>query len=422
MTISLEYLDADAHRVVERLQREGFTTYLVGGCVRDMLLGRAPKDFDIATEARPEELKEVFGRRCRVIGRRFRLAQVRCGPKLLEVATFRGAPDDQETGDDDSGFVVRANTYGSSEEDARSRDFTMNGLFYDPVAGDVIDFIDGRRDIEQRTLRTIGEPAQRFREDPVRILRAIKFAVRLDFELDDALVAAAAETAELLLNCPTARVSEELFRIAESGYLAQAVPLLDELGVLEALLPELDMERADAIDLEAWLGEVDRLAQAHGTLPRDSVFALGVWPAVWNAIEALDEPAGTDWGDLVDAVVEPIAMRLTVPVRCRQRLRSAASILRRQLHPKRRGGRIPRSLARSPSLPVALTILRLQHRLGIDSGEEAVPLATAYEIWAEAAIAAGSTTAPFEPRRDDSDESPSGGRRPRRRSRAAAEA
>jgi poly(A) polymerase len=193
--IALDLIDADALWVVKRLRMKGYEAYLTGGCVRDLLLGRKPKDFDVATAAHPNQVRTVF-RNCRLIGRRFRLAHVYfANGKVIETATFRANPieiaaesaestgnestDDIQTDDTPQDYLVeRDNVFGNVEQDARRRDLTINGLFYDPVAGKVIDYVDGRRDLEQQLIRTIGDPDIRFQEDPVRIMRAIKFATR----------------------------------------------------------------------------------------------------------------------------------------------------------------------------------------------------------------------------------------------------
>src|SRR5258706_11663539 len=201
MSIPHDQIDSDAQKVVRRLARSGFDAYLVGGCVRDLLLGRKPKDFDVATSATPPEIRALF-RNCRIIGRRFRLAHIFFGSKIIETSTFRANPRDAEGEALDEAsapstapvadppaeelFIRRDNVFGSAEEDARRRDFTINGLFYDLDADRVIDYVEGLPDLDRRTVRTIGDADIRFREDPIRILRAIKFAARLDFEIEPA--------------------------------------------------------------------------------------------------------------------------------------------------------------------------------------------------------------------------------------------
>ena len=391
--IARTQLDQDALSVVEHLQREGHVTYFVGGCVRDALLGRTPKDFDIATDATPEQLKTIFGRRCRIIGRRFRLAHIHSGSLVLEVATFRGAPDDQEVADDASGFVVRANTFGSPEQDARSRDFTINGLFYDPGTGQVIDWVNGKDDIAARKLKTIGEAHARLREDPVRLLRAIKFAARLGFDIDAPITDESADVAPLLIDCPAARVSEELFRLIESGHARKSFELMESHGVIAALLPELieafELEPELRDELCIWLDELDRLTRAHGTLPRTASYALVAWPIVRRRLRALDPRA--EWGKLSRSWLRDVAVRLSIPIRQRQTLQLVAELMRRLDSPNRRptAGNL-----RNRALPIALSIVRLEFLLGSDNGDR-------YEQWAEAAERVGVFAAPFDTRSDE---------------------
>src|SRR5215471_4549243 len=193
-------IDPDADRVVRRLSRAGHKAYLVGGCVRDLLLGRRPKDFDVATSATPNEIKAQF-RNCRIIGRRFRLAHVFFGEKIIETSTFRANPRED---DDDNGelLIRRDNVFGTELEDARRRDFTINGLFYDVEREEVIDHVGGLADLDARLIRTIGDPGIRFQEDPVRMLRAIKFAARLDLELEPATYRALLRHRNEIRKCP----------------------------------------------------------------------------------------------------------------------------------------------------------------------------------------------------------------------------
>src|SRR5262245_36386306 len=179
------FIDPDADRVVRRLARHSFKAYLVGGCVRDLLLGRKPKDFDVATSATPNEIRALF-RNCRIIGRRFRLAHVFFGSKIIETSTFRANPRDDDDGDGGDLLIRRDNVFGNETEDARRRDFTINGLFYDVEKEEVIDHVGGLADLDARLIRTIGDPDIRFQEDPIRMLRAIKFAARIDFNLEPA--------------------------------------------------------------------------------------------------------------------------------------------------------------------------------------------------------------------------------------------
>jgi hypothetical protein len=233
-------IDADADRVVRRLARHGHKAYLVGGCVRDILVGRKPKDFDVATSATPNEVKSLF-RNCRIIGRRFRLATVFFGTKIIETSTFRANPreDEADPGSSQDLLIRRDNVFGNETEDARRRDFTMNGLFYDVEAEQVIDHVGGLEDIGLRRVRTIGDPEIRFQEDPVRMLRAVKFAARLDFQIEPATYRALVRWRHEIRKCPPPRVLEEVFRLLRGGASRRSMELLVETGLLAALSPAL---------------------------------------------------------------------------------------------------------------------------------------------------------------------------------------
>lgn len=232
-------IDVNAIWVVRRLRAKGFEAYLTGGCVRDLLLGKEPKDFDVATSAKPEEIKRIF-RNCRLIGRRFLLAHIFFpGGKIIETATFRANPLDVQEDLSEDLLVTHDNVYGNIEEDARRRDLTINGLFYDPIEGKVIDYVGGRTDLEAKIIRTIGDPEIRFREDPVRILRAIKFASRLGFDIETETKKAMHCHVSEIIRCAPARVQEELSRLLTSSYASASLLLCHEIGALDVLMPEL---------------------------------------------------------------------------------------------------------------------------------------------------------------------------------------
>jgi poly(A) polymerase len=241
--IPLHLIDKDALWVVKRLQAKGYEAYLTGGCVRDLLLGRTPKDFDVATAAHPNQVRAVF-RNCRLVGRRFRLAHVFFpSGKVIETATFRANPTDELEDLPSDLLVERDNVFGNVEQDARRRDLTVNGLFYDPLKGKVLDFVNGRTDLEAKLIRTIGNPEVRFQEDPVRILRAIKFATRLGFEIEDATYQAMRTHVAGLTRCAPARLQEELLRLLTSGHARTSMRLCEEIGVLDVILPEIAKAR-----------------------------------------------------------------------------------------------------------------------------------------------------------------------------------
>ena len=230
------YLNRQAVAVVRTLQEEGYETYLVGGCVRDLLLGTRPKDFDIATAAKPEKVRSLF-RRSRMIGRRFQIVHVHHGREVFEVSTFRAAPPKQ---DGSHVKIIRNdNVYGSSFEDANRRDFTVNGLFLDPVAGEIVDWVGGMQDVQDRVLHSIGDPEIRFREDPVRILRLIKFMRRLDLAPGEAEIVAAERHAKDLTHAAPARLAEEIFRLLATGQAEGVFEDMQALKILRYVLPEL---------------------------------------------------------------------------------------------------------------------------------------------------------------------------------------
>jgi len=230
-------IDADALYVLKKLQDAGFIAYLVGGSVRDLLIQKIPKDFDISTSARPEQIKAIFQKQCILIGRRFPLAHVRrfhhkFGHKIIEVSTFR-------SGKNDSDLIIQDNEWGSPEEDVLRRDFTINGLFYDSTTHSIIDYVGGWNDIRSHTLRVIGEPETRFKQDPVRLLRLFKFQARYNFHIDPKTKEAIEFCREEIIKSSPARVLEELFRMLESGASAPFFRLLAENNFLFLLFPEL---------------------------------------------------------------------------------------------------------------------------------------------------------------------------------------
>ncbi|HWN69305.1 MAG TPA: polynucleotide adenylyltransferase PcnB [Haliangium sp.] len=228
-------IDPDADRVLRRLTRHGHKAYLVGGCVRDLLLARTPKDFDIATSATPNQIRDIF-RNCRIIGRRFRLAHIFFGDKIIETSTFRANPRHE---DENELLIRRDNVFGTATEDAQRRDFTINGLFYDVEAEQVIDYIGGIEDLEARLVRTIGDPDIRFREDPVRMLRAIKFAARLGFDIEDSTYAALVRHRDEIRKCSPVRVVEEVYRLLRGGAARRSVELLRQTSIDSVLSPRL---------------------------------------------------------------------------------------------------------------------------------------------------------------------------------------
>ena len=251
--VSRKNIDPEAIKVLYRLKNHGFVAYLVGGGVRDLLLERRPKDFDIATSAHPQQVKKLF-RNCFIIGRRFRLCHIRFGRKVIEVSTFRRLAEPEEGGDT---LIRRDNTFGTPEQDAFRRDFTVNALFYDIATFSVIDWVGGLADLRDRVIRTIGDPGVRFREDPVRMLRAVALAARLDFTIDRESEEAIRALRGEIVRSSSARILEEFYKILRQGRSRETFRQLHHYGLLPYLLPEA----AQAIDEggERLLGSLGRL-------------------------------------------------------------------------------------------------------------------------------------------------------------------
>ena len=248
-TISRQQIDPDALKVMNRLRQYSHTAYLVGGGVRDLLLKRTPKDFDIGTSAHPNEVKKIF-RNCWVVGRRFRLAHVKFGRKTIEVATFRQQGlANSETASDSRlrSPIARDNTFGSPEEDAFRRDFTINGLFYDVGTLTVIDYVGGTVDLQNRLIRCIGDPNERFVEDPVRMLRAVLFAERLSFRLDTPIRKAIDRHHQKISQAAPARLLEELYKILRSGVARKILRSLSRKKLLQHIAPEIELGQSAAL-------------------------------------------------------------------------------------------------------------------------------------------------------------------------------
>src|SRR5512136_675087 len=241
-TVSRKAIDADALKILYRLKNHGFVAYLVGGGVRDLLLGRKPKDFDIGTSAHPQQVKRLF-KNCFIVGRRFRLCHVRFGKKIVEVSTFRrqAEPEGEET------LIRRDNTFGTPEEDAFRRDFTVNALFYDIATFSIIDYVGGLADLRAGVVRTIGDPDVRFREDPVRMLRAVALASRLGFTVDPPTDQAIRRHRLEIGRSAPARLLEEYYKILRAGASESTFRRLVEVGLLESISPELHGRARDAL-------------------------------------------------------------------------------------------------------------------------------------------------------------------------------
>jgi poly(A) polymerase len=373
--ISRRNIDPDALRVLYRLHEHKYSAYLVGGSVRDLILGRKPKDFDIGTDAHPYQIKRLF-RNCWIIGRRFRLAHIKFGTKTIEVATFRknvpeAPPDAQVDGtpvvvasaapdavSQDAPHAAPAhhghhdNTFGTAEEDAFRRDFTINGLFYDIATHSVIDYVGGLEDLERRVIKSIGDPRVRFVEDPVRMFRAAVLGARLGLDLDAAVVDAAAEHRSLIAKASSARLLEEYYKVLRSGFAEASFRALDRLRLLELITPEL--KTAPPAVWEG-LARLDRYRQRFDSAP----------PELTNTIliGALLVPSGAlnrrQTGEDADPKRERVSFGI-LPVARKdiERLRHAMQLLPRMLEPEL-PPRVVRSLAHRPSFDDALLWLEI---------------------------------------------------------------
>ena len=292
--VSRKEISPNAQRVLYRLRDGGFGAYLVGGAVRDILVGGHPKDFDVATDATPEQVKQLF-RNCRLIGRRFRLAHVVYGREIIEVATFRANVDDG-SGDrelHEGGRLLRDNVYGTIEDDAIRRDFTANALYYAIEDFSVRDYTGGFEDVQNRLMRLIGDPETRYREDPVRMLRAVRLAAKLGFDIEAATAAPIPQLASLLSEAAPARLFEECLKLFLSGHAVDSFLGLERHGMLPALLPEtaaaLKSNRSGALRqilLEGLRGTDERVANDEPVSPA-FLFALLLWPAYCRALMSL---------------------------------------------------------------------------------------------------------------------------------------
>ncbi|OIQ25262.1 polynucleotide adenylyltransferase PcnB [uncultured Vibrio sp.] len=239
--ISRKQISDNALKVLYRLNGAGFEAYLVGGGVRDLLLGLGPKDFDIATNATPEQIKHLF-RNCRLIGRRFRLAHIMFGRDIIEVATFRGhhqEPSKNVSAQSDEGMLLRDNVYGTIDEDAERRDFSINAMYYNIGDYSIHDYAGGVEDLEDKLIRLIGDPEVRYREDPVRMLRAIRFAAKLDFDIEEDTAAPIEDLAPLLQGIPSARLYEESLKLLQSGYGLETYHLMREYNLFQQMFPTI---------------------------------------------------------------------------------------------------------------------------------------------------------------------------------------
>lgn len=370
-SIPRERVNENAIDVTARLQDEGFLAYLVGGCVRDLLLGIEPKDFDVATDATPEDVRALF-RRSRLVGRRFRIAHVRYGRELIEVSTFRRAhaEDADEHSHSESGRILRDNLYGTLEEDAFRRDFTINALYYDPQTEEVLDFVGGLEDLAKRRIHFIGDTLTRTREDPVRVLRAIRFKAKLDFEIDPAIVDCFDEAAELMGDIPPARLFDETLKLLMSGQAEKTWLELADTPLRATLFPASDPE--SELILLAMRNTDQRIAEDKPVTP-GFLIAVMLWQDYLARIPELEEemkPAEARAHASVDCLAEQHQV-ITIPRRFSQFARDVWGLQGRL---EARSPRTVQRLLAHPKFRAAYDFLVLR----ADAGE---PLSDVAEWW-----------------------------------------
>lgn len=315
-----EQISYGAKRVTDGLQAAGFKAFVVGGAVRDLLLDKIPKDFDVATDATPEEVKRVF-RRSRIIGRRFRLVHVMFGEELVEVATFRCMIDTEDAQTDAHGRLLRDNEFGDQEQDAARRDFTANALFYDPTTQEIYDYHQGYQDTRNGVLRIIGDPLVRYREDPVRMLRAVRLSAKLGIALDPVTAAPIAQLKSLLDNVPEARMLDEVLKMLLSGRSVECIQQLRKMELHHGLLPLLDviMEQpmGEKFIMLALKNTDERLSQEKSVSPA-FLFACLLWHevlSVWNGLVAKGERPLGAMHIAMDEVLARQKKKLAIPHR-----------------------------------------------------------------------------------------------------------
>jgi poly(A) polymerase len=357
---------------MSRLRSEGHQAYLVGGAVRDLMLEGHPKDFDIATDATPEAVNELF-RNSRIIGRRFRIVHVRFGREIIEVTTFRGHHESGDGGDNQarqsaSGLLLRDNVYGTLEEDAVRRDLTINALYYDSGKFEVVDDVGGLEDLQQRLIRVIGDPRQRYTEDPVRMLRVLRFAAKLNFTIEAETSAAIPDCAHLLGEIPSARLFDEFLKLFLSGYAARTLDKLLEHDLLRYLFPDSSAilqtdEYALALVRAAMTNTDQRIAQGKPVTPAFLLAAL-LWPVVTKDAQRRQDRGDAPMlamGDAGQDAISEVVSHISIPRRFSQPMRE---IWEFQLRLERRKGRKAAELVDHRRFRAAYDFLLLREQAG----------------------------------------------------------
>src|SRR5690349_10218395 len=370
--LARESISPAAAKACAVLREAGFQAYVVGGAVRDLLLGIQPKDFDVATDARPEQVKPLF-RRAIIIGRRFRLVHVMIGAETVEVSTFRAAtPDaagDAENGHqrDEHGRVLRDNVFGTQEEDARRRDFTVNALYYDPATEEVVDFHGGLADLKKRVMRVIGDPVTRYREDPVRMLRAVRLAAKLGLTLDAATREPIRSLAPLMERVPPARLFDEMLKLLLSGHASACLRQLREVGLHKGLLPLLDVILEQPLGerfVTLALAQTDERVLADRPVSPAFLFAALLWHevlAAWRTREKRGERSIQALENAMDEVLDTQCAKLAITRKLTATMREVWSM---QPRFEGRSGQRPYRLIEAPRFRMAYDFLALRAASG----------------------------------------------------------
>lgn len=366
-------LSRNAVKVVDSLQRAGYLAYIVGGGVRDLLLQLKPKDFDVATNATPEQVKQVF-RSALIIGRRFRIVHVRFGREIIEVTTFRAHHDDtnnaKEAKQSAHGALLLDNVYGDIQSDAVRRDFTVNALYLDPTTHKIYDFTNGLEDLKNRVLRIIGEPTARYREDPVRMLRAVRFAAKLGFRLEEQTAAPIATLANLLDHIPSARLFEEVLKLMLSGSATACLQLLSDYGLLKHLFPGTDqvLQQGQTFDqkfVDLVAVNTDKRIRSDQRVTPAFIFGAFLWLPLSAAMRKLQEEHKLSASDAMQKaaglVIGQQLERTALPKRFLIPMREIWSL---QLRLPKRDGTKARALLEHPRFRAAYDFLLVREDAG----------------------------------------------------------
>lgn len=369
--ISRKHISSSALKVIKQLNEAGYQAYLVGGGVRDLLLGNTPKDFDVATNATPEQVKNQF-RGSRIVGRRFQIVHVRMGREIIEVTTFRGhhAEESKSSTKNEDGMLLRDNVYGTMETDALRRDFTVNALYYDLRDFSLIDYCGGMKDLEKRRLRIIGDPETRYKEDPVRMLRALRFAGKLGFSIESSTAKPITRLSSLLLNVSDARLFEELLKLFLNGSATATFYLLKDFDLLSILLPGTDaaLKAGDTLGLaivEKCMTNTDKRIRSDKTVTPAFLYAALLWPALQARYKELckELPPAQAWMQASQQVIQQQLTRTAIPKRFTLPMREIWDLQNRL--PQRSGLRALRTLDH-PRFRAAYDFLLMREDAGED--------------------------------------------------------